>query len=613
MPNAGDSAAPIDPLATRQGFAPADVSLPRDTFEPDESVVEDSIGRYDIVHLLDTRGPERRYLAYDRELHRKATVSLLDYDAPVRERQQFLERARGQARLVHPHVNSVHEFGDRDGRVFVAVERTDGVPLRDWLATTPNVAAITTVAWQLCTALAAAHGAGLVHGYLDFDAIVVDADGSAKLGDFGRLWNDGRNLGNAREPATVERDRQRFCAMLAEILQQTRDPAGDSADAGRWDRWVRRELMRIATDGQRPVPAPRHRDMLRIAAAIERVRARSQHRRGLWVVGLLALTTVALGIIPFVTPRSRVAACSDAASIEAQLWAPHRVSVRAAILGTKLSFADDAWATLDRLLTDHAAEVATLEQRACVDKNSIEHACAERAHRRFATLAASLRDADALTVRNADAIAKGLVDLSACTREASAVLAETTAEQSRLTDELATVRFVMLSGHVSKALELASPLVDEVQRLAHPALLAEALLLKGQIERRAWLGHAADETLGQAIVAGERAGDVTTVARGWIERLRVRAEVMHRLDDGGRAAEHAQAFVSRLPHDESLQLNLDENRGRWLYQTEAYAASQELLERVLERRRNGKLRHSLQDLTVLEGLRSIHEWHAKGW
>lgn len=585
----------FDGAATRQGFA---TSQPRcgavDRSSRDRTLEgEDSVGRYELVGGLDAVGPRQRFVAFDTELHRKATLTWVDGESSPAAAAALLAGARRQGRVCHPHVIAVYEFGERAGRVFVAVERPDGVALDQWLAGGRSLEAMAVVFRQIAEALASVHAIGLVHGGLDAAAVVIDDDGSARVGEFGsRVDGDTSGASGVR---TAEDDCRHFRDLLHVALGQAH-----AARSSR-DRALRTDLMRVATG----VDAAVSPDMSRVAAALSRAIARRQSsRRGMAWLALAAVAT-AVAALPtwWAAPGESCASPSETA---AQSWASHRATVQQAFVATRLTFADEAWRTLDMALSSRAERIAALEYQACREADDVVRACAQRAHRRLSALANSLRDADALTVRNVDAVLDGFDDLDVCAKTSNPPVEQVDPDHRVWADELAALRFIMLSGHVQRALELVETVAQRATTSSDSSLAAETWLLMGQIQRRAWRGIEADLSLGKAVTQAMRTGDVTTMATAWSERLRVGAEVSHRLDAASRAADHAEALMARLDHDHRLRLELDENRGRLLYQTEDYATALPLLEDVLARRRALDDDPVVHQVPVLEALGDVH-------
>jgi serine/threonine-protein kinase len=142
------------------------------------------VGRFYVLHKLGEGGMGVVYVGYDEALDRRVALKLLHRGAATSE---WLKR-EGQAlgRLAHPHVVGVHEIGEHEGRVFLAMELVEGPTLRAWLAETPRpFLEIASLFVQAGRGLAAAHAAGLVHRDFKPENVLVAKDGRARVVDFG--------------------------------------------------------------------------------------------------------------------------------------------------------------------------------------------------------------------------------------------------------------------------------------------------------------------------------------------------------------------------------------------------------------------------------------------
>ncbi len=100
--------------------------------------------------------------------------------------ERFTREARALARLNHPHIVAVHDFGQADGLFYLLMEFVDGVNLRQALqagSISPREAL--AIVPQVCDALQFAHTEGIVHRDIKPENILIDRKGRVKIADFG--------------------------------------------------------------------------------------------------------------------------------------------------------------------------------------------------------------------------------------------------------------------------------------------------------------------------------------------------------------------------------------------------------------------------------------------
>lgn len=159
-----------------------------------------SLGRYRVVESLGEGGMGRVFLAEDPALGRKVAVKVLpsEFTHDHERRERLLHEARAASALNHPNIVVIHDLGEQDGVLFVAMERIDGETLREWGRREGRMPLeVLGLFRQALRALAAAHDAGLVHRDLKPENIMVRRDGLLKILDFG--------LARSVSPGTADR------------------------------------------------------------------------------------------------------------------------------------------------------------------------------------------------------------------------------------------------------------------------------------------------------------------------------------------------------------------------------------------------------------------------
>jgi serine/threonine-protein kinase len=146
-------------------------------------------GRYELEELVGSGGMSSVYRAHDKLLERTVALKILHEqftrdDAYV---ERFRREARAVAQLAHPNIVTVIDRGEQDGRQFIVFEYVDGLNLKELLDQEGPLGPREAIelALQVARGLAFAHENGLVHRDVKPQNVLIDADGRAKVTDFG--------------------------------------------------------------------------------------------------------------------------------------------------------------------------------------------------------------------------------------------------------------------------------------------------------------------------------------------------------------------------------------------------------------------------------------------
>ena len=190
------------------------------------------LGTYRIEAPIGEGGMGVVYRALDTKLNRPVAVKFLSNElADTAARRRFQREAQLASALNHPHILTVYDAGEFEGRQYLVTEFVDGGTLKSWAKQEPrtwrqSVELLTGVA----DGLAAAHQAGILHRDIKPENILVAKNGYAKLADFGLAKLDEGAQGEATR--TVTEGRTRLGMVLGTIAYMSPEQAsGKPLDA----------------------------------------------------------------------------------------------------------------------------------------------------------------------------------------------------------------------------------------------------------------------------------------------------------------------------------------------------------------------------------------------
>jgi tRNA A-37 threonylcarbamoyl transferase component Bud32 len=152
------------------------------------SLIGRKLGKYEITALVGKGGMATVYKGYQRDIERYVAIKVLP-PHPGQD-EQFVDRfrleARTIARLQHPHILPLYDYGTDDNILYLVMAYVDGGSLHDYVRREPlPLPEVERLLSQVSSALDYAHRQGVVHRDIKPDNILMDKEGNAILADFG--------------------------------------------------------------------------------------------------------------------------------------------------------------------------------------------------------------------------------------------------------------------------------------------------------------------------------------------------------------------------------------------------------------------------------------------
>lgn len=170
---------------------------------PTVEELRDRFPSLEIIEFIGRGGMGAVYKARQKDLDRIVALKILppDIGKDPAFAERFAREARAMAKLNHPGIVTIHEFGRADDLYFFLMEFVDGVTLRRLLQrgrVAPREALAIVPA--ICDALQYAHDQGIVHRDIKPENILIDRRGRVKVADFGLA----KLIASGAEPALTQ-------------------------------------------------------------------------------------------------------------------------------------------------------------------------------------------------------------------------------------------------------------------------------------------------------------------------------------------------------------------------------------------------------------------------
>ncbi len=609
--------------------------------EPSDSLLPGQLfGRYLVVDRVGAGGIGEVYAAYDPSLDRRIALKVMQGGADEETSSQgaagLVREAKALASLSHPNVVTVHEVGQEEDRVYVAMELVDGRDLEQWIAeNTERPWRVTLgVFMDAGRGLAAAHARGILHRDFKPANVLIGHDDWVRVSDFGLatlLSGDDRLTVSRAEDelsfasmdasrtleggmigtpyymapeqidgqATVRSDIYAFCLALHDAIYGERafeaasllelatlkstNPPTDPDDTRGVPALVRSAVER----GLRPDPDERWPSMDALLEQLQQALNPPRRSALPWVLGLGGIAAGAAILV-----QSTPEACTGAADALDPTWNPaRRAAVIAGIADSNSPIAAETATRLEPKLDAFSDAWTRAHTRVCEATQRGEQStalldqrmtCLQRQLLDFNAALGVLEHADAQVVRRAIRVASTLPQPARCESQAAdpeSMEASPALEEART--QQAHIAALLAAGKYSDAQPLAEALLESATALEAPRFLGEALLTLGNTLYENGRLDAAVDALERAAFQGVASNAPKTVMGAATVLTVVESEAGHP-DAGLRWSRLAEATLEAAGGRDTDRAVHHANRATAFSRKGDYATAEAAVRKALE-------------------------------
>ncbi len=525
----------------------------------------DSLDRFVIIDELGRGAMGTVYAAFDTKLERQVAVKLLH--SANRGIGSLLAEAQALARINHPNVVTVHDVGEHEGRLFLAMELVRGKTLREYQRAPGQLwRDILEHYRQAARGLAAVHAADLVHGDFKPENVMVADDGRVLVMDFGIARSlrpqdsaDGERPSSSGS-RSIEVSRIRGTPAYMAPEQFSLDAVGPLSDQfsfcvalyeGLWgerpfDGTTLAELSRaVSTDARRPRPSKssvpgwvepiidrglsthaedRFESMLVLDDAFDASLRRRM--KGFSLLGATGLTVV-VGMAVALTP-ARTEQCDDAAAaLREQLAGPELTALKKRVSSIDHPDAASVSGVFERQLDVFAAAWFEANTALCSgsgigpELTTLRRNCLDRERDNLRAVSDAFSDTPDFDLARASNLASALPRPERCSELEDLNAPEGTGVEVLIDAQqrVAQARAMHQAGQPHEGVALVSQVLADLEGVDAPRLKANAHLW---MAARSRFAREYDDALSHTRAAQAEAayaGDDELQALSWLDRV----------------------------------------------------------------------------------------------